>query len=363
MASARRCGRADILDWGELWRSVSLSRIAAQVPCSTAGTGVLAENFSDGGRRLLESFLERGGLPLRAALEAVQLSGWISPVATLDEPWALAVRRGHHSFFGLVKGQCCLDVGDIAPIVALRAGDFVIAKEGAAGTLFDQSEELIGTDDSQMVLDQTACSAIESQIISGGFVPLDGGAASFLAAFPPVFVVQGNGGRFVGWVDKLLELLLDESPVDHPVASDVVNRLLGVLFIKVVRYALEQCQPGAQDLFNASVDPDVGVVLARIHERPGHPWTVAGLAREAGLCRSTFAARFQLAVGKPPLHYLRDVRMQRSAVLLRERAHSLKEIALMCGYCTTSAFSAAFRRWAGKSPGEYRDFAAEDVKR
>ncbi len=202
-----------------------------------------------------------------------------------------------------------------------------------------------------------------AQIISGGFVALDSGSASFLAAFPPVFVVPSKEGQFVDWVDHLLGLLLAESAIEGPIASDVVNRLLGLLFIMVMRYALEACQPGSESLFNASADPEVGVALVRIHQRLANPWTVAGLAREVGLCRSTFAARFLLAVGKPPLQYLRDVRMQRASVLLRERVLSLKQIAVKTGYQTPSAFSAAFRRWTGKSPGEYRDCHQAELTR
>jgi len=328
---------------------------------------MVAENGSEAAaRRLLEGLLQRGVLPLQTALEGVQVSGWISPVATFEEPWALAIPRGQHSFFGLLKGQCRLDVGDRAPVLALRAGDLAIAKDSAASAgraLFDQIEKPVPGDDSQKRSDFHAVPAEGAQIISGGFVALDSGSASLLAAFPPVFVVPGNQGRFVGWVDQLLGLLLDESTVDRPITSDVVNRLLGIFFIKVMQYALQACQPGLESLFNASADPDVGVALLRIHQRLDHPWTVAGLAKEVGLCRSTFAAHFLLAVGKPPLQYLRDVRMQRASVLLRERALSLKEIAAKTGYRTPSAFSAAFRRWTGKSPGEYRDFDKAELTR
>jgi AraC-like DNA-binding protein len=293
----------------------------------------------------------------------VQIGGWVSPLATLEEPWALAIPPGHHSFFALAAGQCRLAAGDRAPDLALRAGDLVIIKDGAAASLFDRAEQPVSRDDSQQPLDLRESAAKETQIISGGFAALDGGSASLLAAFPPVFVVPGNRGQFLSWVDQLLGLLLDESPVDRPIASDLVSRLLGILYIKVMRYALEACQPGTEGLFNSSADPDVGVALVRIHQRLDHPWTVAGLAKEAGLCRSTFAARFLLAVGKPPLQYLRDVRMQRASVLLRERTLSLKEIAAKTGYRTPSAFSAAFRRSTGKSPGEYRDLDEADLTR
>jgi transcriptional regulator GlxA family with amidase domain len=132
--------------------------------------------------------------------------------------------------------------------------------------------------------------------------------------------------------------------------------LLGILVIRAMRYALEAFQPGSERLSNAWADPEIGIALVRMHERLDHPWTVAGLAKEVGVCRSNFAARFLLAVGKPPLKYLRDLRMQRASILLRERARSLKEIAALTGFRTRSSFCVAFRRWSGKSPREYRCF-------
>ena len=334
--------------------------MGAEIPTENAATKT--------DRLLLEGLLRQGFLPLQPALEGVQLSGWISPQATFTESWNLAVPRGRHSFFGVAGGQCRLDVTESAP-VTLHAGDLAITKDGAARALFGGMGELANDDQSRdrhvlyarPVIDSPATMA---QIISGGFVALDSGSASFLAAFPPVFVVPGKGGQFVDWVDHLLGLLLAESAIEGPIASDVVNRLLGILFIKVMRYALEACQRGSESLFNASADPEVGVALVRIHQRLANPWTVAGLAREVGLCRSTFAARFLLAVGKPPLQYLRDVRMQRrERPLTRADAVPQGDRGQRPDTGRRLPFSAAFRRWTGKSPGEYRDFQHAELTR
>jgi AraC-like DNA-binding protein len=336
----------------------------ARLPNSVSGAEILAESASEtADRRLLEGFLRQGVFPLRHALEGVQISGWISPLETFDEPWVFAAPSAHHSFFGVAKGRCRVDACDNTPMRALRAGDLVIVKEGEAASLFDRVEDSIRGADPQRPGAPEVIRGIETKMISGGFIAGDGGSASFLAAFPPVLVVRGIRGQFLTWVDQLLGLMLDESSLNRPVSSDIVNRLLGILFIKVVRHVLEACEPGCERFFNTSTDPDVGIALVRIHERLDHPWTVGGLAKEAGLCRSTFAARFLLAVGKPPLQYLHNVRIQRASVLLHERSHSLEEIAAMTGYRTTSGFSAAFRRWTGKSPGEYRDANEAELRR
>jgi transcriptional regulator GlxA family with amidase domain len=107
----------------------------------------------------------------------------------------------------------------------------------------------------------------------------------------------------------------------------------------------------------ARSDPLVGPVLTIMHARFGEPWSVATLAREAGLCRSSFAARFAAAVGVPPMHYLLECRMRAACSLLRSGQGCLKGIARRVGYSSEPAFSLAFKRWSGRPPGEYRDAA------
>jgi AraC-like DNA-binding protein len=42
---------------------------------------------------------------------------------------------------------------------------------------------------------------------------------------------------------------------------------------------------------------------------------------------------------------------------LRDRRHTLTEIAYLLGYSEVSAFNRAFRRWTGSTPSEYRSQA------
>jgi AraC-like DNA-binding protein len=237
---------------------------------------------------------------------------------------------------------------------AIQAGDFVVLNHEVAASITPAFEHQSRESPNRNLTATNNLEDAPAPIISGGFLPGNGPSASLLAAFPPALVIQGSAGEFRPWVDQLLRLLLAETSTEHPGTGDVVNRLLGILFVKTIQHALDSSYPGSEKFLRDCRDDDVGIALCRLHERPDFPWTVASLAEEANLTRSTFAARFLLAVGKPPLQYLRDVRMHRASLLLRERRHSLKQIAAMAGYRTPSAFSAAFRRSTGRSPGEFR---------
>jgi transcriptional regulator GlxA family with amidase domain len=47
-------------------------------------------------------------------------------------------------------------------------------------------------------------------------------------------------------------------------------------------------------------------MLGTLHQTPEQAWSVAALAREGGMSRSTFAARFRSLVKSTPLAYLGD---------------------------------------------------------
>jgi AraC-like DNA-binding protein len=72
------------------------------------------------------------------------------------------------------------------------------------------------------------------------------------------------------------------------------------------------------------------------------------------MSRSAFAARFTTLVGEAPLAYLTRWRMHLAADLLRGKGLTLSEVAGRVGYESEAAFSKAFKRQVGTSPGAFR---------
>jgi transcriptional regulator GlxA family with amidase domain len=79
-------------------------------------------------------------------------------------------------------------------------------------------------------------------------------------------------------------------------------------------------------------------------------WTIAELARQAGMSRASFATRFMRAVGVPPMQYLLQWRMTLAKDLLRRKPAQLGLVAAEVGYQSASAFSTAFSRHLGIPP-------------
>jgi transcriptional regulator GlxA family with amidase domain len=96
-------------------------------------------------------------------------------------------------------------------------------------------------------------------------------------------------------------------------------------------------------------------VLALIHRQPAAPWTIAALAREAGISRPVLAARFRQCLGEPPVAYLTRWRLQLGAQMLSSTSHSVAQIASKVGYDSEQAFNRAFKRNFGNPPARYRN--------
>ncbi len=78
------------------------------------------------------------------------------------------------------------------------------------------------------------------------------------------------------------------------------------------------------------------------------------LARHVGLSPTHFCREFKRSVGVPPHRYLIDRRVSRARELMADRRLSLTEIALTCGFGSSSRFSTVFKRAVGVSPSVYR---------
>lgn len=87
----------------------------------------------------------------------------------------------------------------------------------------------------------------------------------------------------------------------------------------------------------------------------------ARIAREVALSPRTLARRFAVEMGMPWRQVLRTLRMIRAMELLARPHASVTDVALSVGYASLSGFSAAFREFAGQTPGGYQESLRPDV--
>lgn len=82
--------------------------------------------------------------------------------------------------------------------------------------------------------------------------------------------------------------------------------------------------------------------------------TVEQAAKDAGMSLTAFKQCFKGVYGSSPAAYVRTVRMELAAKLLRETDRKVAEIGALVGYDSPSKFSVAFKESTGVTPSEYR---------
>ncbi|HWD19072.1 MAG TPA: AraC family transcriptional regulator [Verrucomicrobiae bacterium] len=94
-------------------------------------------------------------------------------------------------------------------------------------------------------------------------------------------------------------------------------------------------------------------VAAILREQMAEPPSLEEIGRRVGCSHYHLTRIFTQEMGKTISCYLRDVRLERAAELLRAGQMNVSSVALEVGYSSFSHFSAAFRETFGCCPGLY----------
>lgn len=173
-----------------------------------------------------------------------------------------------------------------------------------------------------------------------------------LASLPRRMHVRGMSSP---WLGSFTRQVTEECRLGRAGVDCVLTRLAELMFIEVVRRYLDELPLGQIGWLAGLRDEVVGRALALLHARPEHTWTLASLAREVGSSRSKLAERFTFLVGRPPMQYFAQWRMQVAANLLREGDRKVATIGSEVGYDSEAAFSRAFKKATGVAPGAWRE--------
>jgi AraC-like DNA-binding protein len=295
-------------------------------------------------------------------LQSIRLRSSVYFRPELAAPWGCSMAGRGTAFHIVASGTCWLEVWGVQQRTKLSGGDLVVVPRGTAHALrdaptsqtvdfFDLARNHGG--EKNRVFRAGGTGAI-TRLVCGGTQFENGATDPLLALLPPFIHVKGEEGSAAPWLQATMMHLVEELDSDRPGAEAVVTRLADILFIQAVRLYLDQHATAESGWLAALRDEQIGRALALLHTQPHQPWTVASLAERVAVSRSAFAANFARLVGEPPLHYLTRLRLNAASLRLQSSNDTLQAIAASAGYRSVAAFSKAFKRQVGITPGEYR---------
>jgi len=250
--------------------------------------------------------------------------------------------------------RLALDAGDV---VIFPHGDPHIIENGGPTRTIDLSQELTrilsqglrlarsggGGDVTKFVCGYMACDPQLSQI--------------FLSGLPRVFKVSIRNDASGRWLENSIRFSVNEADASRAGGEAVLAKLSEVLFVETLRTYIAQLPADQTGWLAGARDLEVGKALALMHRDPAHPWTIASLAKEAGLSRSVLAERFRHYLNQAPMAYLTHWRLQLGGQMLTSTNYSVAQIAPEVGYESEAAFNRAFKREFSVPPARFRSQA------
>jgi AraC-like DNA-binding protein len=91
-----------------------------------------------------------------------------------------------------------------------------------------------------------------------------------------------------------------------------------------------------------------------IHEHCGEEISLRHVAQAAGTSANYLSEKFKEATGINFVRYVAQLRYEKATQLLRQSELRVSEIAFATGFQSLSQFNRTFKKFAGKSPTEYR---------
>jgi len=191
-------------------------------------------------------------------------------------------------------------------------------------------------------------SAIASLVLDGNATPESPPRRARLAAAPAGLGVAEASPELLDAVVRMVRLL--DSPRDREVLAPMIEReVLWRLINGPLGEGVRQIGLADSSLTHVSR------AVRWIAEHYNKPFRVEDLARSCGMSTSAFHRNFHAVTALSPIQFQKQIRLQKSRLLLLTGADDVATVGYRVGYDSTSQFSREYRRQFGLPPGRDAD--------
>ena len=300
-------------------------------------------------------------------LMRLNLKGTLYFRTSFTSPWGVEVPPFEDvaRFHYVHRGGCLVRVSGADGLVALAQGDLLIVPKGAGHRMFcdprtedqalplDRVIELSGFTGEGVLIYGGDQDDRDTQLICGHFAFDPQASHPLLDRLPPYIPLADYGQAAGKWMEYTLRMIGTEAGGAQIGGDLIALKMSEIILAQALRVFLGTEGAGKAGLAGLA-DPQIARALAALHRAPGDAWTVAALARIAGMSRTAFALRFAQTMAMTPYAYLTGWRMQVARHALRHTRHSIGDVADRVGYASEAAFARVFKKEVGQTPAAWR---------
>lgn len=152
-----------------------------------------------------------------------------------------------------------------------------------------------------------------------------------------------------------IKKFMSEYENKRPGYESILESLSVIITNELIRSILEV--PVSSDLFMEKLETEKAIEY--MHQNFGDKLKVEHLAKLVNMSESHFIRTFKKETQLSPIEYLIGLRLDKAKKLLRGKSKNITEIALQCGFNSSSHFSSCFLKQFGITPTEYEDLYSE----
>jgi len=284
-------------------------------------------------------------------------------VVNAGAPWGVeAPDIDYAVIYSVISGPIWFEGGGLSD--TLNAGDVVFLPHGNRHRLasgpgvgaMDPLMELLRRKPGNYIFNHGSEDA-PIQFIAGGSI-WDAAAKTTVARFlPEALILCKDEVHRTAHIAGINKMVVKEGVSPRPQSGHVVNGLFNLMLTEILSAVLSTPKI-ASSVESQSASGKITRALLLIHNSASSDWTSSLLAQRVGLSRSVFSRKFAQETGCSPGSYIKQLRLQRAADLLRHSHVSIADAAEHAGYASLPSFCQAFKANFGETPHVWRQAKA-----
>lgn len=168
---------------------------------------------------------------------------------------------------------------------------------------------------------------------------------------PPIFNI-GMNEKIIDLYYKAIEIATEERAGFQQALSGIVMNILGLMYYR----------DKTRDFEDEELIIKINKAKVIMRENIYNKITPEEIAKNIGISYSSFRRAFKELTGTSPSKYMLELKLNEAKLLLYNTTLPIKEISYNLNFENPDYFPFFFKKRTGKTPSEYRNFAAANDK-